>query len=100
MRPVDKVVKALIVSQQNNICDYLDMADIQISERNRERFDDMAENFMRYEDSRSENNREMYKNALSDIKVLLYNNKEQGKKAEDKIKRRKKASIQELAKKG
>ena len=75
------------------------MADIQISERNRERFDDMAENFLRYEDSRSENNREMYKNALSDIKVLLYNNKEQGKKAEDKM-RRKKASKQELAKKG
>ena len=86
MKPVDKIVKALIVSQQNNICDYLDMPDIQISERNRERFDDMAENFLKYEDSRSENNRDIYKNAISDIKVLLYNNKEQGKKAEDKIK--------------
>jgi len=95
MKPADKVVKALIVSQQNNICDYLEMPDIKISERNREKFDDMAENFLKYEDSRSENNRDIYKNAISDIKILLYNNKEQGKKAEGKIKRKKLASTKQ-----
>ena len=96
--PTEKLVKALIVSQQNNICDYLDMPDIKISETKRETFDDMSENFLKYEDSRSENNREIYKNTVSDIKILLYNNKQHGQIAENKIKTNKKklASTKQL----
>jgi len=61
---IDKLITELIVSQQNNVCDYLDMKDIIIREDKRAKKDDIAENLLRYKDSRSEYKRDLYENVV------------------------------------
>jgi len=82
---IDKLITELIVSQQNNVCDYLDMKDIIIREDKRAKKDDIAENLLRYKDSRSEYKRDLYENVVKEVKLILYNNRERGQKAEKKI---------------
>jgi hypothetical protein len=61
------------------------MKDIIIREDKRAKKDDIAENLLRYKDSRSEYKRDLYENVVKEVKLILYNNRERGQKAEKKI---------------
>jgi len=93
LKSIDFVIDDLILNHINNLDDYKNREDIIISDNKHEEIDTIVDNFQNYRDSGSDKEKRIYKKAESEIKEMLYNNKDKVIETKKRLGRKKLKNI-------
>jgi hypothetical protein len=93
LKSIDFVIDDLILNHINNLDDYKNREDVVISNNKHEEIDTIVDNFQNYRDSGSDKEKRIYKKTETEIKEMLYNNKDKVIDTQKKIGRKKKIKI-------
>jgi len=93
LKSIDFVIDDLILNHINNLDDYKNREDVVISDNKHEEIDTIVDNFQNYRDSGSDKEKRIYKKTETEIKEMLYNNKDKVIDTQKKIGRKKKIKI-------
>ena len=89
LKSVEYIMEELLLNHVNNLDSYKKREDVLISEYKHADIDDIVDNFRNYKESGSENEKIIYKKTETEIKEMLYNNKDKAIDTQNRAKKRK-----------